>query len=146
MIEKALADEKVQAGWMRLWLAFEVVAKTEEKSREALEFMIKKLEEDPRVKMYRKEFSESKRIENPLKNVREGYSVNCEVEIITQNFDNMVMLTIEYGPSSIEIMEPSKFEMDLGQAQGILNSISQMMHRFAAAGIGGIILLGGQEQ
>ena len=67
MIEKAIADEKVQAGWIRANLIFEVLAKTEEGAKKALDRLTEKLEQDPKAKVYKKEFSDSKRIENPLK-------------------------------------------------------------------------------
>ncbi len=143
MILKQEADEKVVQGWLRVCLIFEVLAALEETTKSSLENLINKLEKDSRVKLYKKEFSPIEEVEKPMKNIEKGFSQICETELITKNFDNLVQIVIEYGPSSVELLEPKRLEIDQGEAQGILNTISEMMHRFAAAGIGGVIIVKG---
>jgi len=141
MITKEESDEIVKEGWLRAWMMFEVLAINEKTTKESLDNLMNKLEKDVRAKMYKKEFGEMKKVEKPLPNIDYGYSLTCEVEIISKKFDNLVQIVIEYGPSSIELLEPSKFNIDAGDAQAILNSISQMLHDFASAGAGGIVFL-----
>ncbi len=145
MIEKPEADEKVEGGWLRIWLIFEVLAGKADKGKDVLNNLIDKLDQDPRVKMYKKEFSDVKKIENPMPKVKEGFSLTCEIEFVTETFDKASQIVMEYGPSAIEILAPHRVELKIGEAQGILNSISQMMHRFAAAGVGGIVVAGKKE-
>ncbi len=145
MIEKTLADEKVEHGWLRTWLAFEVLAAKKERAKEALEMLIDKMDKDKKAKIYSKQFSELRTVENPMKNVKEAFSMTCEIELIAPNFDNLLQVVLEYGPSAIEIIEPSELKMKISEAQGVLNSVSQMMHKFAAAGVGGIVIAGGKE-
>ena len=145
MIEKPVADEKVEQGWLRIWLVFELLAVSEAKANEAMQEHIKKLDNDSRIKVYKKQLSDIKKIEKPLKGVKEGFSLTADIELVVQNFDNIVQIVLEYGPSSIEVLDPKNIKMGMGEAQGVLNSISQMMHRFAAAGLGGIVVLGKQE-
>ena len=45
-----------------------------------------------------------------------------------------------YGPSSLEVIEPHKFSVDIGEAQSILTAISSMMHQFASTGAGGLLV------
>lgn len=142
MIEKPEADELVEKGYIRVWAAFEVLASREDVSKVSLENHIKKLEDDERVKMYKKQFSDIKRVDKPFKNLSVGYSYICETEFVVKNFEDLVKLVVEYGPSSIEILEPIRIDMNLTQAQNVLNFISTMMHKFAAAGIGGILIAG----
>ena len=97
-----------------------------------------------RSKLYNQEFGEIKKVEKPLKNIEVAYSLTCEVELISKRFDNLVQIVTEFGPSAIEILEPKKFELDAGEAQSILNSISQIMHQFAAAGAGGMVFVRGK--
>jgi hypothetical protein len=54
-------------------------------------------------------------------------------------------VVIEYGPSAIEVYEPEKFVLNVGEAQSILNSIAFMMHTLAAAGAGGIVVMKGEQ-
>jgi hypothetical protein len=144
MIKKEDADEKVGEGWIRAWMMFEVLAINENTTRNSLENLMNRLEDDNRIKMYKKEFGEIREVEKPIKNVDIGYSLTCEIELISKKFDNLIQIVTEYGPAAIEILEPKKFDLDAGEAQAILNSISQMMHQFAAAGAGGIVFIKGE--
>ena len=144
MITEAEANEKVSEDWFRAWLIFEALAINETVAKDALETLVKKLDNDNRVKIYKKSFGETKKVEKPIQNVDIGYSVTCEINLISKKFDNLAQIAIEYGPSAIEILEPEKFDLSVGEAQSILNSISQMMHRLAASGAGGIVFMKGE--
>ena len=144
MIPKEEADEKVRDGWIRAWMMFEVLAVNEETTKKSLEALINKLDKDSRIKMYKKVFGDIKSVEKPTPNIDFGYSLTCEVELISKKFDNLSQIVIEYGPSAIEILEPAKISLDSGEAQNILNSTSRMLHDFAAAGAGGIVFLKGE--
>jgi len=143
MITKEEANEKVKEGWLKAWIMFEVLAVNEKTTRESLDSLMNRLEKDIRVKMYKKDFGEIKKVERPLPNIESGYSLTCEVELVSKKFDNLAQIVIEYGPSAIELLEPLKFSIDAGEAQAILNSISHVMHDFAAAGAGGIVFIKG---
>ncbi len=141
MITEEEANEKVRDGWFRSWIVFEALAINESVAKDALESLIKKLDNDERVKVYKKSFGEAKKVEKPIKNVEVGYSITSEINLVSKKFDNLAQIAIEYGPSAIEILEPEKFNLNVGEAQAILNSISQMMHRIAASGAGGIVFM-----
>ncbi|MBU3904671.1 MAG: hypothetical protein KJ906_00785 [Nanoarchaeota archaeon] len=146
MIEKPIADEKVEHGWIRVWMAFELLAGSNAKATEHMENYLKKIDEDKRIYMYKKEISDVRKIENPLKDVSVGYSIASDIEFAIKSFDDIVQFIIQFGPSAIEILEPNKLELKVGEAQGILNTISQLMHKFAASGIGGILIAGKKEE
>ena len=141
MIQKEEADEKVREGWLRVSMLFEVLAINEKASKESLEVLINKLEKDKRAKVYKREFGEIRKVEKPLPSVDFGYSLTCEVESISKKFDDLAQIVSEYGPSSIELLEPLKLSINAGEAQKILNLISSIMHEFAAAGAGGIVFM-----
>lgn len=144
MIEKEIADEKVHEGYLRVWLMFEALAVTEDVTKKSLESLIERLDKDERVKIYKKDFSNPIKVDKPLKDIETGYSLTTEIELISKNFDDLVQIVTEYGPSAIELLEPKQLKMDCGEAQAVLNTISQMMHQFAAAGVGGIVLVQGK--
>ena len=144
MISKEEAGEKVKDGWIRSWMMFEVLAVNENTTKESLGILISKMEKDPRVKLYEKSFGALKAVEKPMPNIEKGHSLTCEIELVSQRFDDLIQIVMEYGPSAIEILEPKKIGMDAGEAQSILNTVSRMMHEFAAAGAGGIVFIKGE--
>lgn len=145
MISEEEASRKVSEGWIRSWLVFEALGISETATKDALEVLTKKLENDDRVKMYKKCYGETGKVEKPMKGIEVGYSLTCEINLVSKNFDNLSQIAIEYGPSAVEILEPSSVTMKIGEAQCVLNSISNMMHRLAASGVGGIVFMKGDQ-
>lgn len=141
MITETEAKENVKSGWMKIWMAFEVLAIKEQVAKESLEGLIDKLDNGGKVKIYKKDFGDIKKVERPLKNVETGYSITSEIEMVCKNFQDLIQIVIEFGPSAIEILEPLEFNLKAGEAQTILNAISNMIHRFAAAGAGGMLII-----
>lgn len=141
MISKEEVDEKVREGWLRVSMLFEVLAINEKTTRESLEKLMDGLEKEKKIKMYKKEFGEIRKVDKPLPDIESAYSLTSEVELISKKFDDVVQIVIAYGPSAIELLEPLKLNIEVGEAQAILNSISQLLHNFAAAGAGGIVFL-----
>jgi len=144
MIEKEQADVKVREGWLRIWAGFESMAIVQETATVALAELIEKLDEDPRVKVYKKDFSEPQRIEKLVKGFDEAFSQAVKVEFVVKNLDELVDVVIEYGPSSLEILEPKEIKLNTAEAQSVINSIAAMMHRFAEAGLGGAVFVTGK--
>lgn len=141
MLIKQEADEKVREGWLRASMIFEVLAINERTTKESLEELINRIEKDNRIKLYKKEFGDIRKVEKPLPNIEFGYSLTCDIELISKKLDDLAQVVSEYGPSAIELLEPLKLNINAGEAQTILNLISSIMHEFAAAGAGGIVFL-----
>lgn len=146
IITKESADEKVSGGWIRAWLAFEALAVKEDITRDTLNHLLNKLDNDNRVKLYKKDFGNAVRRDKPVKGVDFGYSCTAEVEIVAKNLENLIQIVMEYGPSSIEVLAPSMISIGTGEAQNIINQVAAMMHSFAQAGVGGIVVVRGSEK
>lgn len=144
MIEKEQADDKVKSGYLRIWLGFDALAIREDVAKSALDSLIAKLDDDKRVRLYKKDFGCAQKVENPFKGVAEAWSVMAEIELVSKNLSDVVSIVAEYGPSAIELLEPNKFGVDAGEAQAVLNSVAEMMHKFAAAGVGGAVIVRGK--
>ena len=140
------AKEKISAGWFHVWVAFEGMAINKNIIKTTLEDLVSKLETDPRAKVYEKEFLEPSLVKNPMKGVEEGWSQAVSLKLAIKTFKDLVQLTIEYGPSAVEVLEPSKSQLSMSDAQEILNNVAGMMHRFAAAGIGGTVIVSNKKQ
>lgn len=138
-IEKEL-KKRLKDGWIKALMYFEVLSLEESFAKEVLESHIQKLEKLQNVLVYKKEFGEIKKVQSPAHKDKVAYSTIVKVELIAASYESLFFVTINYGPSSVEIIEPQTIKLDMWQAQGVLNSVSDMMHRFAAQGAGGIIL------
>ncbi|HLD57542.1 MAG TPA: hypothetical protein VJA47_04500 [archaeon] len=138
-IEKEV-KKRLKDGWIKALMYFEVLALDEKFAKEVLESHLQKLEKLQNVLVYKKEFGDVKKVESPAKPGKVGYSTIVKVEFIAASYEALFYVTINFGPSSVEILEPQTIKLDLWQAQGVLNSVSEMMHKFAAQGAGGIIL------
>jgi len=141
---KEKADIKVgKDGWIRTSMMIEVLAVTEAATKSALEKHVEALSKEKQVIMYRKDFGNIIGVMNPLPNnpnIKEAFSQIVEIECAVQRYEDLIQLVMHYGPSSMEILEPTKIKLDLGEAQGILNSVGDLIHKFVAAGVGGVII------
>ena len=141
---KEKADSKVSKdGWLRATMMIEVLAMNKEAAKSALEKHIESLSKEKWVTVYRRDFSEIKRIENPLPRkpeIKEAFSYLADIECAVQRYEDLISIVMHYGPSSIEILEPGKIKLDIGEAQGILNSLADLIHKFVAAGMGGLVV------
>jgi len=132
--------KKIKEGWIKSQLFIEVLAVTEAAARDALEKHVAKLEKEKGVLIVKRDWKEAKRVEKPFQNIPEAYSYLVEVEVLTEGYEKLFYITIQYGPSSIEILEPQEVKLKAWEAQGIVNTVADMLHHFAAKGAGGIIL------
>jgi hypothetical protein len=145
MDEPKLKDEvkkKLKSGWIRSTMMIEAMAVNEETARSALESHVAKMEKEERILVTKKEWGEMRKVENPMKNVPEAYSFIVEMEVLTATYERLFWLVIAYGPTSIEILEPNEMKLKMGEAQSVLNSMSEIIHSFAARGVGGIVVRG----
>jgi len=137
---KEAIEKRLKEGWIQVIMMIEVLAVTEEAARSSLDRHISLLEKEKKALVGRKDFKEITKVENPLPNVAVGYSNIVEVEVLARDFQTLVYLAMNYGPSSIEILRPEKITLDMGEAQGVLVSVADLLHKFASQGIGGVII------
>ena len=137
-IEKEIKN-KLKNGWIKSNIMFELLAVNPENTKEALENHVNKMEKEGGILVCKKDLKEILETTSPFPEIPKAYSGVIEAEILTENLDKLMFIAMNYGPSSIELLEPSKLTIDIGEAQGILTSVYTMMHKFAAAGIGGIV-------
>lgn len=138
--EREIAEEKIEEGWIDAWFAFEVVAITKEAAQEALKKHIEKLGKLRSVILYEKKFSEPKKIEKFSPKIKEAWSQIAETRIAIKSFFDLINIVILYAPSAIEIHSPKEFRVKLEEVQNIANLIAGLIHQFAAAKIGGVVI------
>ena len=134
------AEKRLKDGWIKAALIIEVLAVNEEAAKSALEKHVEKMGKEDNTMILDNKFHATEEVQNPTPRLEKAYSQIVDVDVLVKDFDNLVKLVVSYAPSSIEILEPEKIRMDMGEAQGILNSISELIHKFAQAGLGGIMV------
>ncbi|MBI4173914.1 MAG: hypothetical protein HY519_04305 [Candidatus Aenigmarchaeota archaeon] len=137
---KEKAQKKLKEGWIRSWMMIEVLAAQEQAAKSSLEEHVEKLSKEDKTIVFNRSFRDIQKVAKPLPVVAEGYSYVAELELLTANYETLLMLVMNYAPSSVEIIEPEKIRMDVSEAQGILNSISETLHKYAAHGLGGVLI------
>lgn len=138
--QKKQAEKRLKDGWIKSTMIIEVLAISKEAAESALKKHVDKMYHEEDTMILEKQFHETQEVENPTPRVEKGYSQIVDVDIMTKNLDQLVRMVVSYAPSSIEILEPEQLRLGMGEAQGILNSISELIHRFAAAGLGGVMV------
>jgi hypothetical protein len=131
-------DKKVKEGWIRSTMMIEALAVNRDAVKSALEKHVASMEGVKTNHIYKKEFGEPREVEKPLPNVEKAYSAVVELEMVSKNFETLLSMVMAFGPSSVELLEPKKLELDIGEAQGILVLAADIIHRFAGLSIGGI--------
>jgi hypothetical protein len=133
---KDLADQK----WMRVEFTFEVLGVTKQVVEKALKEHVEKISsiKGPTY-VFRTEFSNIEEVENPTPRVKKALSQIVEVEAMIKDLKTLIAISISYGPSSIEVLEPKKLEVNVGEIQDVANMVSGIIHQIAAAGLGGIV-------
>jgi hypothetical protein len=135
-----LAEKRAKENWIKSTMIIEVLAISKEAAQSALKKHVDKMEEEENTMVLDKRFHETQEVKEPAPHIEKAYSQIVDVDFLTKDFDQLVRVVVSYAPSSIEILEPEKIRMDMGEAQGILNSIAEIIHRFAQAGLGGVMV------
>jgi hypothetical protein len=123
---------RVKSGWIRVGMMIEALAISKDTAESAMRKHMEKMAKEKGIIIYKKECKGTNEVDRPLPNIPKGYCEVYDVELVAENFDKLVYIVMNYGPSSIEILEPSRITMGFGEAQGVLNSLAAMIHTFAA--------------
>jgi hypothetical protein len=134
------AEKRLKEGWIKSSMIIEVLAITRDAAESSLRKHIEKMGNEDNTMILEATYHDTEELANPTPRIEKAYSKIVDVDVITRNFDQLVRIVVSYAPSSIEVIEPEKIKMDMGEAQAILNSMSEIIHKFAQAGIGGVMV------
>ncbi|QQG39679.1 MAG: hypothetical protein HYS81_04910 [Candidatus Aenigmatarchaeota archaeon] len=119
----------------------EAMAVKKEAVENSLKTLLEAIKQEKGIVVKSATFAEALRVEKPRKNIPEAYTQVMELEIEFENLKRMLNYTMKYGPSALEIMEPKEINVNLNEAQEMANEIMAFIHRYAAAGIGGVVIV-----
>ena len=60
----------------------------------------------------------------------EMFAAFAEADFETESFARLAETMFDFMPSSVEVIEPAKVSLDMGEATALLNNISGRMHRY----------------
>lgn len=134
-IEKARKD-----GWIEAWFAIETLGASPDVVEVALKTHIEKLGREADVLIVNREFKPIEEVKNPPKPLQRGWSQIANVTLLAKDLQALIRLVLMYGPSAIEILAPKSKQITVDEIQNIANSLAGLLHQFAAAGVGGIVI------
>lgn len=133
-------QEKLSKGWVHARMFFEVMAVTEELTEQSLKDHIAKVKKMNNVFVASEVYGEMEKVEHPPRKIKEAWSQIAEVEVAVSSLENLLYAVVFFGPSSVEIIAPKKFTVDFGEAQAMMNTVAELMHKYASSGAGGIVI------
>ena len=147
MAKSSEEEQKLlEKGWIKAWLLFEVVAVKKEVAEGALKEHIGKLKKEPAVRVFEENFTTTDPVEPAEQfkahGIKETWSQIAEIIICAKDFEALTNMVVTYAPTAVEILAPAKITLDMRSAQNSLATVADMMHKFAAAGIGGMLISG----
>ena len=143
-MDKSEIKSLVSSGWIKCGLIFETQGITKDVTSELLKKHLDKMKKIRSIKVIEESFSTLEVTEpvKPLKErgIKEVYSQVLEIVVLAEDFETLVNLTISFGPSALEVLEPEKITITMREAQNSLLSMAEIMHQFASSGAGGFII------
>jgi len=142
-----IAKKRLKDGWIKVWFAIEAMAAEKNVVEDAMKKHIESMSKVKDLLILEKNFKDTKEVEKEKlpKGIEKAFSQVAEVTLIVKDLFTLINVIILYGPSSIEIIEPDKKEIKIDEMQNLANLIAGIIHQFAAAGVGGIVMTGSSQ-
>ncbi len=134
------AKKRLKEGWIKAWAAIEVLAVTKDAAETSLKKHMEQMKKEGDALVYKEDFKKAEEVPHPFDRNKSAYSMVVEVEFAARKFETLVYLILNYAPSSVEILEPSEIRIKMGEAQGILNSLSELVHNLIASRQGAVAI------
>jgi hypothetical protein len=63
---------------------------------------------------------------------KDNYTQFFSVDVSVPDFSDIVYLIVQFGPSSVELLEPDEVRLDLAQVHEVLNEIASAVHYYVS--------------
>ncbi len=138
------ARQLVKQGWLRVWMAFDIQATDPEFLDQVMEKFRKRLLTEDGLKVVSEELLDTEEVETTeyykQQGIERAYSKVLEAELLFESLEKLVEIVLNYTPTTLEVIEPQKIEIDAGDLQHALVAVSDMIQRVYAAGRGGVVV------
>ena len=139
-MEKDEINKRKKDKWFEVSFTIEVLGMDEQITKTSLAKHIEKMSHVKDIFVYEKDFLDVKHVKKPMKGVEEAYSQVVRVKFLVKKLSTLLNVVLTYGPSSVELLGPDKRDVDASEVQDIANVLAGLVHQFAAAGAGGIVI------
>ena len=140
MLTPEEVSEKIDKGWIKTKMWFELLAVDKKVTEDTLKAHVEKIKKEKDVFVLSEKFEETQRLENPFETVPEAFSQAVQAELLTRDIESLLTLVIFFAPSAIEILSPEKLTINMRTVQVVMNSVADLIHRYAAHGTGGVVV------
>lgn len=134
------AEKARKDGWIEAWFAIETLGGSSDVVETALKTHVEKLSREENILITKKDFKHIEEVKNPPKPLQRGWSQIVNITLFAKNLEALIRVVLNYGPSAVEIMSPKSKNISAEEMQNIANSLSGLLHSFAAAGVGGMVI------
>ena len=143
-ISEVNVDKLVSEGWIKVWLVFDTQAVDKKVLKGLLSGLFDKMRLIKEIHILSDSLTEPEAIEPSeqftKKGITEVFSQVLEVEILAKDFETLLYFVITFGPTTLEVLAPNEIKFDMREMQNTLILVSELMHSYAAAGAGGMVL------
>jgi len=63
---------------------------------------------------------------------KDSYTAFFNVDLSVPDFSDIIYLIVQYGPSSVELLEPTEVKLSLSEAQTALNEVASAIHYYVS--------------
>ncbi len=138
---KAEIEKRRKDKWYEFIFSVEILAISSEIAEASLKEHIAKMENAPGMFIYEKKFFDVREVKNPMKDVDVAYSYAVTMKLFIKDLYTALTAIMIFGPSSVEVLGPERKEININEVQDIANNVASLVHQFAAAGIGGMVVM-----
>ena len=119
--EKISMAEKLQNN-IRCIIVLEIAGRPADYIRKAMRLVINALSKEKGVEILSKKTGK-------IRKAGTLFSTFSEIEMLVDSLPRLVGIIYGYTPSSIEIIEPSSFKLELSDANNLLNDFASKIHK-----------------
>ena len=102
------------------------MASPEKHAQETMDLVFEKIKNDENINIVKHNMSKPKEVEK----YKGFYSIFTEFEIEFDNVSDLLNVCFDYMPSSVEILEPEKLELDRDYLMGLTNDVLAKLHEW----------------
>lgn len=139
-MENSAVEEKLKKGWVKCVMWFEILAIDENVTKESLKEHIAKLKKGEGVEVISEKFEDVEKVDNPFPQIEKAYSQSVQLQIMFKDIETLLYNVVFFAPSAVEVIEPKSAVVGANTLQVIMNSVADLVHRYAAQGAGGVVI------
>ncbi len=121
-MEEEEIQEKIDDGWIRANVIFEVVGNPKSHVEDSLKSYIENIKTDEQLRVLSEDFGEPEQVEEGL------FSTFADTEILIEDLNKLNWLCYNFSPASVEIMEPVDFHFKAPELQDWINDFLSKLH------------------